>query len=100
MVSEHYWCDRWNREQVINQIGLGNVVKSVTVDRGHKNGAEIHKITDTGIIIIYNKKSGKLVTKLIARPNQIRRYYRHDEVVPIQLINVARQHQREGLNEI
>lgn len=38
-------------------------------------GKEIHEITDNGLIIIRNLKSGKICTKLIARERQIRRYY-------------------------
>lgn len=69
MTSEHYNQDRDWREYLISTvIGEGNIVDSFVVDKGHRNGPEIHSVTDTGIIIIYNKKSGKMVTKLIARP--------------------------------
>ena len=60
---------------IIQSIGLGNPVNRFIVDRGHRNGPEIHELTDTGIINVYNEWSGKLVTRLIARPGQIRRYY-------------------------
>lgn len=75
MTSRHYTNDRQRREEVINQIGMGNVVAKFVVDRGHRNGAERHEITTTGIIVIYNNKTNKMITKLIARPGQIRRYY-------------------------
>ncbi len=75
MTSKHYEMDRQAREAIIEKIGYGKVVAEFTIDRGHRNGPEIHKISDTGIITIYNKRSGKLITKLIARPGQIRRYY-------------------------
>lgn len=75
MTSTHYTVDRAEREAIIRQIGQGKVVASFRVDRGHVKGAEIHKITDTGIILIYGEKSGVLITKLIARVGQIRRYY-------------------------
>ena len=75
-TSEHYTQDRATREWVIREkIGYGKEVAEFVVDRGHRNGAEVHRITSTGIINIYNKRSGKLVTKLIARPGQLRRYY-------------------------
>ena len=47
MNSRHYTKDRQNREAIITQIGVGTVIKEVVVDRGHRNGPEIHKITDT-----------------------------------------------------
>ena len=75
MTSKHYEIDRQAREAIIEKIGYGKVVAEFIIDRGHRNGPEIHKISDTGIIKIYNKRSGKLITKLIARPGQIRRYY-------------------------
>lgn len=77
MTSKHYRIDRQKREEIIHQIGMGNVVASFVVDRGHENGAERHEITTTGIIVIYNNRTNKMITKLIARPGQIRRYYRN-----------------------
>ena len=88
MNSKHYTEDRQEREKVIQTIGQGKVVASFRVDRGHRNGAEIHKITNTGIILIYNERTGKLVTKLIARVGQIKRYYK-DGKAPQELIEKA-----------
>lgn len=60
MTSEHYNQDRDWREYLISTvIGEGNIVDSFVVDKGHRNGPEIHSVTDTGIIIIYNKKIRK-----------------------------------------
>ena len=59
-------------------------------------GAELHTITSTGIIIIRNQKTNKMVTKLIARPNQIKRYGIEDK----KLIEIARKHQTLGYNMI
>lgn len=76
MNTRHYRRDRQDRENCIRRyIGYGTVIASFLVDRGHANGAEIHEITDTAIINIYNERTHRLVTKLIARPGQIRRYY-------------------------
>ena len=52
-----------------------NIIDGFIVDKGHPNGAEVHSITDNGIIIVHNLMSGDLVTKLIAREGQIKRYY-------------------------
>ena len=92
-TSKHYITDRAKREALIQTIGEGKEIARFTVDKHHKNGPEIHIITDTGIIIIKNKRTKKLITKLIARPAQIRRYY---EEVPAELAKVlelAREHQ-------
>lgn len=100
MNSKHYTRDRQQRETIINQIGTGNVIKEVVIDRGHRNGPEIHKITDTALILVYNQRTGILVTKLIARPAQILRYYSDDELKPRAVVKLARKHVEMGWNEI
>ena len=80
MNSNHYKRDRKRREEIVKQIGTGNVIKEVVLDRGHRNGPEVHKVTDTGLVLVYNQRTNVLITKLIARPNQIRRYYKEDGV--------------------
>ena len=99
MVSTHYINDRQSRERLIEEIGYGTIVKTVVVDRGHCNGLEVHSISSTGIIIIRNQRTNKLVTKLIARPGQIARYYEANECIPRELMEIARDHLRMGYNE-
>ena len=91
-----------SREYLIDfGIGLGHVVNDFVINRGHKDGPEIHSITDTGIILIHNQKSGKMVTKLIARPGQIARYYLAEwRVAPQSIVDIAREHQKKGYNHI
>lgn len=99
MDSKHWRKDRQTRSRIIAQIGLGQIVKEVVVDRGHRNGPEVHKITTTGLVIIYNQRTGIMVTVLIARPNQIKRYYAENEA-PQKIINLAFEHMRAGYNKI
>ena len=82
--TNHYKNKRYKREKFIGKYlcGDGNVIDSFVVDKGHKDGLEKHCITDTGLIIVYNLESQKLVTKLIARENQIMRYYRNADKSP------------------
>lgn len=98
MNSKHYLLDRKNRENLIKEIGDGKIIKTVVVDKQHRNGPEIHKISDTGIITIYNKRTKVLITKLIARPGQIRRYFKENETIPEGLLKIARQHQEMAFN--
>lgn len=98
MNSKHYNEDRQRREDLIQKIGYGTTVKTVIIDRGHRNGPEIHEISDTGIITVYNERTKKLVTKLIARPGQIRRYYKENEIIPKNLLQIAKEHQRMAFN--
>lgn len=83
-VSKHYKKSRSHREKLIKNVinGDGNIIDTFEVDKGHKDGVELHSITDTGLIIIHNKETGKLVTKLIARPAQVMRYYKNSDKSP------------------
>ena len=82
-------------------IGEGNIVDSFVVDRGHPNGPEIHSVTDTAIIIVHNQRTGKMVTKLIARPGQIKRYYAAEgTTTPQNILDIAKEHLKKGYNNI
>lgn len=100
-TSVHYNIDRQSRNTFINNcIGVGEVVDSFIVDRGHPGGAEIHSVTDTAIIIIHNQKTNKLITVLIARPEQIRRLYRSaGKTPPKNIIKLAYKHNIDRYNE-
>lgn len=98
MTSAHYYEERTYRENLIREIGYGRPIKTVTIDRGHRDGAEIHQLSDTGIITIFNARTHKLITRLIARPGQIKRYYKENEIIPNELLNLARQHQIMAYN--
>jgi hypothetical protein len=102
MVSKHYKNQRHKRENFINKHlnGDGNVIDSFIVDKGHAMGLERHDITDTGIILIYNVTSEKLVSKLIARPTQIKRYYRDSGKKPPKwLLDLCEWHKTLGYNK-
>lgn len=101
-ATTHYDFDRSDREQLIkNVIGIGNIIQSFEVDKGHQNGLEIHQITTTGIILVYNRHSRKLVTKLIARPEQIARYFCDCKfAVPYSVLQIAMEHEQKGYNRI
>lgn len=102
MDTMHYKNDKncdVRREIIKKYIGYGNEVFRAEVDRGHKNGSEIHVVTDSGIIEIYNTRTKKHVTDLIARPNQIRRVYEaKNQKPPRWLLDVAWENQNRGWN--
>lgn len=94
-TSNHYFDKRFNREKLIKKFcnGDGFYIEGFVIDRGHKHGAEVHSITDTGLIIVHNYYTGKLVTKLIARPEQIKRYYKKSgKQAPKWLLDIAEWH--------
>lgn len=73
------------------------VVKIAVVNKGHKNGNEIHVIYNNGIIKIYNANTRKFITVLIARVPQIERY---KIKVTKTMRNKIRSHVKNGYNEI
>lgn len=99
MASRHWEDDRREREHIVARIGLGQIIREVIIDRGHRNGPEIHMVTTTGLVIICNQRTLKVITVLIARPNQIRRYFKKNEV-PKDIINLALQHTKAGYYKI
>ena len=101
-ISKHYQYERNNREKFIDRHlhGDGYAIDYFIVDRGHPDGAEIHTVTDNGIIIIHNYKTGAMVTKLIARRGQIERLYRDSGREPPQwLLELAEWHRSLGYNK-
>ena len=50
------------------------VIKIAVVDKGHANGEEIHIIYNNGVVKVYNERTHKFITVLIARVPQIERY--------------------------
>lgn len=70
-------------------LGIGKVVSCFLVDKGHENGLEEHYITTSGLIVVRNHSTHKAVTVMIARPAQIRRYYKEGEKVPEMALQAA-----------
>ena len=69
--------NRSKRLQVAERLIIeecAKVVKIAVVNKGHENGEEIHVIFNNGIIKVYNARTRKFITVLIARVPQIERY--------------------------
>lgn len=76
-LTQHWSKQRMMRYQkILRVIGPGNLIASFIVDTAHLKGHEIHNVFSNGIILIQNEHSRKIVTGLIARPNQIKRYWK------------------------
>ena len=73
------------------------VVKIAVVDKGHKNGNEIHVIFNNGIIKVYNASTHKFITVLIASVQQIERY---KVKVTKTMRNKIKSHIAKGYNNI
>ena len=69
--------NRSKRLQVAERLIIeesAKVLKIAVVDKGHKNGNEIHLVYNNGIVKIYNANTRKFITVLIARVPQVERY--------------------------
>lgn len=72
-------------------------MKAYVVDKGHKNGFEIHVVYNNGVVRIYNKKTHKHITDLFAREPQIARY---GITVTKTMRKKIRRHVNAGLNHM
>ena len=91
---------RSKRLQVAERLIIeesAKVVKIAVVNKGHKNGNEIHLVYDNGIVKIYNANTRKFITVLIARVPQIERY---KVKVTKTMRNKISSHIKKGYNHI
>lgn len=68
---------RSKRLQIAEQLIFeerAKVAKIAVVNKGHANGDEIHVVYNNGIVKVYNERTHKFITVLIARVPQIERY--------------------------
>lgn len=98
ITSKHLKNERNSRCDFIErEIGIGNVIDAFVVDRYHYDGPEIHLLTSTGIVLIYNLYTKRFITMLIARPAQIERYYvAVNETAPRAILKIAKEHVRNN----
>lgn len=69
--------NRSHRLQIAERLIIeesAKVVKIAVVNKGHENGDEVHVIYNNGVVKIYNERTGRFITVLIARVPQIERY--------------------------
>lgn len=101
METEHIKYRKSRVNFIEDNIGIGSILDTFLVDKGHVNGKEYHSITNTGIIIIKNARTEKLITMLIARPQQVRRYYlKENKQTPKEVILLAEKHTELGYNNL
>ena len=70
-------ANRSKRLQVAERLIIeesAKVLKIAVVNKGHTNGNEIHVIYNNGVVKVYNERTCKFITVLIARVPQIERY--------------------------
>lgn len=92
--------NRSKRLQIAERLIIeesAKVLKIAIVNKGHENGNEIHVIFNNGIIKVYNARTRKFITVLIARVPQIERY---KIKVTKTMRNKIKSHVKQGYNNI
>ena len=92
--------NRSKRLQIAERLIIeesAKVVKIALVDKGHKNGNEIHLVYNNGIVKVYNERTRKFITVLIARVPQIERY---KVKITKTMRNKIKSHIKQGYNNI
>ena len=107
METRHIVEERQTRTYLIDNIigDTNNVICNNVIDRGHVNGAERFELTDKAIIRVYNNITNRHITDIIARPGQIYdrmgvEFTNLDVRVQRRIIDLAREHQRLGYNQM
>ena len=92
--------NRSKRLQVAERLIIeesAKVLKIAVVNKGHKNGNEIHLVYNNGVVKVYNERTHKFITVLIARVPQIERY---KIKVTRTMRNKIKSHIKQGYNNI
>ena len=92
--------NRSKRLQVAERLIIeesAKVLKIAVVNKGHKNGNEIHIVYNNRVVKIYNENTRKFITVLIARVPQVERY---KIKVTRTMRNKIKSHIKQGYNHI
>ena len=92
--------NRSKRLQVAERLIIeesAKVIKIAVVNKGHENGNEIHLVYNNGVVKVYNERTRKFITVLIARVPQIERY---KVKVTKTMRNKIKSHIKQGYNHI
>lgn len=75
--ATNHIAKRSKRLQIANMLLFtesATLIGCYVIDTGHENGLEVHAVWNNGIIKIYNLRTSKFITVLIARVGQMKRY--------------------------
>lgn len=101
-TSENTWhyYDNQRRNQCLksNAHPIENFI--ALIDKGHKNGPEVHALYNDGSIRIYNYYSHKFITVLMARPGQALRIMNKSvyKECPENIVKMCMKNQWDGKN--
>ena len=104
-MSHHAREDRQTRFNLVDKLDHEPTIdKAFIVDKGHRNGKEIHCVSKKGIIYILNLRKylnnyNSLITVMVARPRQITRLYEACNLRASEsIVKCSRENQKLGYN--
>ena len=92
--------NRSKRLQIAERLIIeesAKVLKIAIVNKGHENGNEIHIVYNNGVVKVYNERTRKFITVLIARVPQVERY---KVKITRTMRNKIKSHIKQGYNQI
>ena len=98
--TTYHGVNRSHRLQIAERLIIeesAKVIKIAVVNKGHKNGNEIHIVYNNGVVKVYNARTRKFITVLIARVPQIERY---KVKITKTMRNKIKSHIKQGYNHI
>lgn len=91
-TSYHYRKDRQRREDLIQEIGLGEVVYTTTQYSEKRGRTYLYEVTTNAILIVKSVDIPDfVVTKIVARPSRLLQYW---ENPPQEILDKAILHSR------
>lgn len=75
VYSDHYVNYRSERKNLIDEIGIGNVVYTTMQYDEKRERYFRYEITDNAILIVKDKQEDYIITMFIARPSRLKRYW-------------------------
>lgn len=75
--------------------------RTFLVDKGHRDGPELHSVSKNAVIYIINANTKRFITVLFARPNQVDRLYKECGLnLPEEIYERALYYQKNGINNL
>lgn len=95
-LSKHLINDRMERAAfILANIGLGKTIKEHYCEADQTQKACWRTLTDTGVIIVYDKKKKKVVTMYIASMKQAKAFFPENAyILPKNLYSVIKKNQK------
>lgn len=91
-LSTHYKNDRKGRIELIKMVGEGTMISRRFDD---DDPLVMLFLSDTAVITVVNVRTGKIITRYLATPGQVKRFEISNEQIKNEVIAVAREYKKK-----